>query len=290
MTNKLKLIFTIIFIVFFQTHQETWETLSFPVEYLHLEDVKAKASKEITVFSMKIINNQFAINLKNFANIKQIIVTNDVLLNDKGYSCHPEAKLCEYHSSFNDKSQITNISNNCYSSLFLVVYSESPTALASFEIKFTLLEKKPCIPMNLSLNEVCAAIEPSKCSTNKNCSKVECGNITNNKFVTQSEVCASSEFTDQEYLYLCNGIGGVTAFNKIIPIENETDYFGNLVIIVAISIFALFSLMVICYNVYLIKTDKILFTPPSYFPEFLFPPGSSKNDKNVRLFETNDYN
>lgn len=183
----------------------------------------------------------------------------------------------------------------CVFSIFVILEKDKIELNSSFEIS-TKYE------VNNTLNENCQYIHETPfafCGESKindcrnclreSCSLIQCGQEEEDyvnhldKFTTLYELCVPLSITDKKKKTLCKNFKGVNTYrqyNECI-VENSEKYKSSRfdIYLCIILVIMIFSIIVIYYNVYIIKKKEMPFSPPFFLPELIFPTLYKKNNK-----------
>lgn len=153
------------------------------------------ASNSCIIYSTNTMYNKVGFHLKNFNNIKNILISDTKPIDCN--TCDSKSQLCQI-SGIN--SQIKNQYVNffwrlCLNNIFIAVQPDSQNTPdkadetgvvpSSFKIDSTLYADSPCIVKQETHLSYCGESKLDDCRKCKRrgCSIVECGNISNNRFV-----------------------------------------------------------------------------------------------------------
>lgn len=148
-----------------------------------------------TIYSAKTIFNKVQLRASDFKNIDRLIITDSP--STLCGLCDLNAKLCESIKITRPDQQINFIWKLCVGEIFIMASksevnaqsnNEEPISInPSFHLQSALTNEYNCSIPHETHNSFCLETKLSDCRTCKKqgCGIVECGNISNNKFVSK---------------------------------------------------------------------------------------------------------
>lgn len=264
------------------------------------------------IYKLNTQYNKIGFHLLDFSNIDSILISNKFPI--ECGKCDESAEVCQ-KSTISNPTQFVNFYwKLCLNELFIVV---SPIVVksteddtknkASLTIDSTFYKNSPCVLRQETHLSICAESKIEDCRSCKRngCSVVECGNTSNGNFVHFFDICLANDLKNDEKEKVCQEFDGIKTFNKKKALCEFEDLEGystaSVILIFILSAFVIvFSLVVVYYNVYLLKHSEPPFEPPTFFPIFLFPRESESNKEDNKreaqnlsnlnkIFKSNDF-
>jgi len=265
--------------------------------------------------------NKIGFHLLDFYNINKVMITSRLPINCD--ICNDKAEICQSSKITYDENGKTSQFVNffwrlCLDELYIIITQSSISKdikddnsndeVSSFVIDSTFYSNSPCVIDKENQLSHCAESSINDCRScmKRGCSVIECGNVSGGKFIHHFDICVSSYLIPLEKENICKEFDGVSTYNKANLVEcdfDDLDGYTNLsiffVFIIVASVIVV-SIVIVYYNIYLIRNGEPPFEPPSYFPIFLFPRESeitkeenkraAQNLQNLnKIFKSNEY-
>lgn len=268
--------------------------------------------------------NKIGFHLLDFYNINTVMITSRLPIACN--QCDSKAEICQSSTIDYEKEGETRKTSQfvnffwklCLDELFIIItqsndvvnlqVNENTDEISSFLIDSTFYEGSPCVIDKETSLSHCAesSIDDCRSCLRQGCSVIECGNVSGGKFIHHFDICVSSYLIPTEKESICKEFKSLSTFNKASQVECDFDNlegYSNLsiffVFILVASVIVL-SIVIVYYNIYLIKNGEPPFEPPTYFPIFLFPRESemtkeenkraAQNLQNLnKIFKSNEY-
>lgn len=158
-------------------------------------------NKKCNLYMLNPSFNKLGFHIKKLVNISKIVITDKHPGNNCG-SCDSEAEICQISYVDSDSSialaQYVNFfSRVCLKKIYIIVSNNNVTTSNeeneehSFEIDSTFYNNEPCLYKEESHLHYCgqSSIEDCRSCKRQGCTIVECGNYSNDQFVSNFLIC-----------------------------------------------------------------------------------------------------
>ena len=164
---------------------------------LHLNsEYKVKVKEKCELFAMNQSYNKLGVHFKNFKNVKKITIT-DKHPGSTCSECTDDSLICQtsyISSELKDennkkKNQYVNyFSRICLNLVYILIEKENEEEESSFLVESVFYNEEPCLLKTLTHLDYCGQSNMEDCRScqRKGCSVINCGNYSNNKFVSNS--------------------------------------------------------------------------------------------------------